>query len=151
LIFFSGIALIITGGILLLVGRSRHLPQGGAPLFPAAATTGEVPPVVTSVPPPTTTGKFCMNCGATLPAHVAFCNKCGFKQTSPVKPRPQTPQQDRSQSIVRPTEMIAREAPTKFCRYCGAKITRDSKYCEECGTPLARSNLHNHVESEHPR
>lgn len=26
--------------------------------------------------------------------------------------------------------------PTKFCRKCGAKISRDSKYCEECGTEL---------------
>jgi len=26
--------------------------------------------------------------------------------------------------------------PTKFCRYCGAKILRDSKYCEECGARL---------------
>lgn len=26
--------------------------------------------------------------------------------------------------------------PTKFCRFCGAKIRRDSKFCEECGKPL---------------
>lgn len=25
---------------------------------------------------------------------------------------------------------------TKFCRYCGAKILRDSKFCEECGSEL---------------
>ena len=25
---------------------------------------------------------------------------------------------------------------TKFCRNCGAKITRESKFCEECGTRL---------------
>jgi hypothetical protein len=25
---------------------------------------------------------------------------------------------------------------TKFCRYCGAKILRDSKFCEECGKRL---------------
>jgi len=27
-------------------------------------------------------------------------------------------------------------ASTKFCRFCGAKIPRDSKFCEECGTSL---------------
>jgi hypothetical protein len=27
-------------------------------------------------------------------------------------------------------------APTKFCRFCGAKIPRVSKFCEECGKPL---------------
>jgi hypothetical protein len=26
--------------------------------------------------------------------------------------------------------------PTKFCRYCGAKILRESKFCEECGKNL---------------
>ena len=25
---------------------------------------------------------------------------------------------------------------TKFCRFCGAKIPRDSRFCEECGTRL---------------
>ena len=25
-------------------------------------------------------------------------------------------------------------AATKFCRYCGAKIPRESRFCEECGT-----------------
>jgi hypothetical protein len=27
--------------------------------------------------------------------------------------------------------------PTKFCRFCGAKIPRDSKFCEECGAKIA--------------
>ena len=27
-----------------------------------------------------TAGKFCMNCGASLPTHATFCNKCGSKQ-----------------------------------------------------------------------
>jgi ribosomal protein L40E len=30
----------------------------------------------------------------------------------------------------------AKQAETKFCRYCGARIIRDSKFCEECGTKL---------------
>lgn len=29
------------------------------------------------------------------------------------------------------------EKPTKYCRYCGARILRDSKFCEECGKNLA--------------
>lgn len=31
---------------------------------------------------------------------------------------------------------IASTKPTKFCRFCGAKIVRDSKFCEECGMNL---------------
>ena len=31
-----------------------------------------------------------------------------------------------------PTSAIS----TKFCRFCGAKIVRESKYCEECGAKL---------------
>jgi len=27
-----------------------------------------------------TAGKFCMNCGASLPTHATFCNRCGSKQ-----------------------------------------------------------------------
>ena len=80
LLFFSGIALIITEGILFLVGSSKYRLQGGAPLFPAAATTGKVPPVVTSASSPTTSGKFCLYCGVPLPAHATFCKKCGSKQ-----------------------------------------------------------------------
>jgi hypothetical protein len=80
LLFFSGIALIITGGIVLVVGRSRYRPQEAASSFQAASPTSQVPSVVTSVPLPTTAEKFCMNCGAALPVHVAFCNKCGSKQ-----------------------------------------------------------------------
>jgi hypothetical protein len=32
------------------------------------------------VPPATTVTKFCMICGAPLPAHAIFCNRCGSKQ-----------------------------------------------------------------------
>ena len=135
LLFFSGIALIIIGGIVLVVGRSRYRPQEVASSF-QAATPADVPalqaqtqdtryfeilakleelkthgkiseetyhklkkdywknlagvapsPLAPSGAEPAT-GKFCMNCGAALPAHVAFCNKCGFKQTSHIKPKP---------------------------------------------------------------
>jgi hypothetical protein len=38
-----------------------------------------------------------------------------------------------------PAPLPAPKAPSaslKFCRYCGAKIARDSKFCEECGAKL---------------
>jgi hypothetical protein len=41
-----------------------------------------------------------------------------------------------------PTRLVAEQpiakptVPTKFCRYCGARIVRDSKFCEECGARL---------------
>jgi len=138
LLFFSGIALIIIGGIVLVLGRSRYRPQEAAssPWEPQPAPPADVPalqaqtqdtryfeilakleelktrgkiseetyhklkkdywknlagvapsPLAPSGAEPAT-GKFCMNCGAALPAHVAFCNKCGFKQTSRIKPKP---------------------------------------------------------------
>jgi hypothetical protein len=31
---------------------------------------------------------------------------------------------------------IASTKPTKFCRFCGARIVRDSMFCEECGKRL---------------
>jgi ribosomal protein L40E len=36
-------------------------------------------------------------------------------------------------------EPPAELAMSKFCRYCGAKIPRDSKFCEECGKKLAQN------------
>jgi len=41
-------------------------------------TSPSVRPVPQAVPTPTR--KFCINCGASLPAHAPFCNKCGSKQ-----------------------------------------------------------------------
>lgn len=44
----------------------------------------EAPPAAPSpvepFPAEPLTGKFCINCGASLPAHATFCNKCGTKQ-----------------------------------------------------------------------
>ena len=48
LLFFSGIALIIIGGIVLVVGKSRYRPQEAASSFQAATPTSQVPSVVTS-------------------------------------------------------------------------------------------------------
>lgn len=33
-------------------------------------------------------------------------------------------------------QATAASATIKFCRNCGAKISRESKFCEECGTRL---------------
>jgi hypothetical protein len=34
------------------------------------------------------------------------------------------------------TESVVTGKATKFCRYCGAKMPRNSKFCEECGSQL---------------
>ena len=43
----------------------------------------------------------------------------------------------KAQSMPQPAAQAAPAgASTKFCRNCGAKISRESKFCEECGTRL---------------
>jgi hypothetical protein len=37
----------------------------------------------------------------------------------------------------KPSRESAKSVSTRFCRYCGAKIPRQSKFCEECGKALA--------------
>jgi hypothetical protein len=79
LLFYSGIGLVIAAGIVLAVGRMK----GAAPRpTRASAATPVAPaaPVVLPPPPESAAGKFCINCGAHLPAHATFCNKCGTKQ-----------------------------------------------------------------------
>jgi hypothetical protein len=48
--------------------------------------------------------------------------------------RPPAPAPEESPVIEPPAVVTAK--PTKFCRYCGARIVRDSKFCEECGKSL---------------
>jgi len=50
-------------------------------------------------------------------------------------PEPVRPTAETSEAVAPSTVMLA--TPTKFCRYCGAKIPRDGMYCGECGTRLA--------------
>jgi len=47
-------------------------------------------------------------------------------------PAPTTPPQPPTSPTVGATTI----PPTKFCRFCGAKIPRESKFCEECGKRL---------------
>jgi len=78
---------IIVVAALLLARRRRAsapVPTYGPP--PAAAVPPSAPPVAPTLSPPAPSearpaaGKFCISCGAPLPAHVTFCNKCGTKQ-----------------------------------------------------------------------
>ena len=48
----------------------------------------------------------------------------------PAVPEPAAPPKE-------PPTAVVPAMPTKFCRFCGAKIPRVSKYCEECGKKVA--------------
>lgn len=56
----------------------------------------------------------------------------GIVTTVMEPPAPMTPPQPPKS----PTLAATTIPPTKFCRFCGAKIPRDSKFCEECGKGL---------------
>jgi hypothetical protein len=76
LLFYSGIILIVAAGIILAVNRRKGATQ---PHVPPAISV--VPPVQVATPVPTApTAVYCIDCGASIPPHAAFCNKCGTKQ-----------------------------------------------------------------------
>ena len=76
LIFYSGIVLIVAAGTILAVNRRKGATQ---PQVPPAISV--VPPVQVATPAPTApTAVYCIDCGASIPPHAAFCNKCGTKQ-----------------------------------------------------------------------
>ncbi len=77
LLFYSGIVLIAAAGIVLAVNRRKGATQ---PHVPPAISV--VPPAQVATPVPTapTAAKYCIDCGASIPPHAAFCNKCGSKQ-----------------------------------------------------------------------
>jgi hypothetical protein len=58
----------------------------------------------------------------------------------PIAPAPIEIPETSSRTVIQENEERPRTAtsPTKFCRYCGAKIPRQSKFCEECGKALAK-------------
>jgi hypothetical protein len=78
LLFYAGIGLIAVAVIGLAISRVKKAAPGTAP--PSASVPVVHAGPVVSPPPAPTTGKFCINCGAPLPAHAVFCNKCGSKQ-----------------------------------------------------------------------
>jgi hypothetical protein len=72
LLFFSGVGLVVVAAIVLVVSRKRAAtPSSSAPI---STTTPAVSPGEPAA------GRFCINCGAPLPSHATFCNKCGSKQ-----------------------------------------------------------------------
>jgi len=76
LLFYSGIVLIAAAGIILAINRRKGATQ---PHVPPAISV--VPPAQVATPVPTTpTAVYCIDCGASIPPHAAFCNKCGSKQ-----------------------------------------------------------------------
>jgi membrane protease subunit (stomatin/prohibitin family) len=75
-IVIGAIAAAVAIVVLLLVMRKRRRPETAAATAPAQP----IPQASIAAPPTVTADKFCMNCGATLPAHATFCNKCGSKQ-----------------------------------------------------------------------
>lgn len=64
------------------------------------------------------------------------------ESTTPTRPEGKTEMRTRPTSrmvVSAPqakTGLSATAVHTKFCRFCGAKIRRDSKFCEECGAKL---------------
>jgi hypothetical protein len=77
LLFYPGIGLIIIAGVVLAVSRIK----GSVPKPVKPSTVAPVAPSAPAAPAPESgPGKFCVNCGASLPAHATFCNKCGTKQ-----------------------------------------------------------------------
>jgi hypothetical protein len=79
LLFYAGIGLIAVAVIALAISRMRSAAPRTAPPSASATVVAQAGPVV-SPAAATGAGKFCTNCGATLPARATFCNKCGSKQ-----------------------------------------------------------------------
>ena len=76
LLFYSGIVLIAAAGIVLAISRRK---SGTQPHVPPAISV--VPPAQVATPAPTApTAVYCIDCGASIPSHATFCNKCGTKQ-----------------------------------------------------------------------
>ena len=70
--FFSGIGLLAVAVIAIAAVAMKRRRETVSLSAASAATTPS--------PPQGPQGKFCMNCGASLPSHATYCNKCGSKQ-----------------------------------------------------------------------
>jgi hypothetical protein len=79
LLFYAGIGLIAVAVIALAISRMKTAAPRTAPPSTSVPAVAQVGPVV-SPAAATSVGKFCVNCGAPLPARATFCNKCGSKQ-----------------------------------------------------------------------
>jgi hypothetical protein len=75
------LVVIVVVAILLLMKRRRAPTRALGTAFPPPPVPEA--PTPSSQPPPAAQppgGKFCINCGAPLPAWATFCGKCGSKQ-----------------------------------------------------------------------
>ena len=57
--------------------------------------------------------KKCIRCGAELPDHAKFCDKCGAA--------------------------VSEQKQPCYCQKCGAKLDPGTKFCGSCGTPVGGS------------
>jgi hypothetical protein len=85
------LAIVVIGAVLAYYMVRRKRPQIEAPRVPEPVALRRTSPKVSEVPkvkeappaprsPPVRGFKHCMHCGATIPAVVMFCTKCGKKQ-----------------------------------------------------------------------
>jgi len=77
LLFYSGIVLIAAAGIVLAINRRKDATQ---PHVPHPVSVAPLVQVAMPVPTVSTAVRYCVDCGASIPPHAAFCNKCGSKQ-----------------------------------------------------------------------
>jgi|GEM_PF-3976929 len=101
-------AIFSIAGLVFLVAAlitSRHFRVWQGAPTPEVTALGqpEIPPATTEI---LRERRFCESCGSQMPVLAAICPTCGHRSsTEPLVPQPR---------------------PTKFCRYCGAKIPRES-------------------------
>jgi len=70
--FFSGIGLVAVAVIAIAAVAMKR--RGRVAQLPTTS------PVARPSPPQASEGKFCINCGASLPSHATYCLECGSKQ-----------------------------------------------------------------------
>jgi hypothetical protein len=66
--------------VIAIVAVLRAIRKRKKPKATPTAQAEQTPQATTGTPPTVAADKFCMNCGAPLPAYASFCNKCGMKQ-----------------------------------------------------------------------
>lgn len=79
LLFFAGIGLIVVAGVVLAFRRRKGATPSPASV-PQTTPVASTAPPVSSARPARAIGKFCINCGASLPMRATFCDECGTKQ-----------------------------------------------------------------------
>jgi hypothetical protein len=113
----GGTGLLVIGGLLLIVTRSRPRPQPaqrprmappvGQPPYGQPGAPPPAPARQDRGPAPAAQGR-CPTCGIALRPEARFCPNCG----EPLEPRP------------------------NVCRNCGAPLNENSRFCGQCGQPV---------------